>query len=87
MNKILKYPLFVSAEQIIELPLGAEILALRMQGIVPTIWAKVDPERHKVATKILMLRTGFDQVFENWEYLGTIETSIGEFYHYYLELY
>ncbi len=42
--KIYKYPLKVLDEQVIEFPVGAQILALKAQDNLPQIWAAVEPD-------------------------------------------
>lgn len=43
MKTVHKFPLAMMGRQQVELPEGAEILAVQAQRNIPTIWAIVDP--------------------------------------------
>lgn len=57
-RSIWKYELNVTDEQLIEIPTGAEILAVQVQHSVPCLWARVDPNATKVKRRILTHGTG-----------------------------
>lgn len=81
MKTIYKYPIRVKDVQVIEMPVGARILALQVQGSQPCLWAEIDmtvPREKEVRT------------FETWgtgqpmdsaprQYVGTYQMSDGEF--------
>jgi len=41
-----------------EMPKGAEVLCVQMQGAVPQIWALVDPEMEKENRRFAVIGTG-----------------------------
>lgn len=60
MKTIWKYPLRVEQSQIIEMPHGAELLSIQLQGDQPMLWALVDPHNSKATRAILMYGTGWE---------------------------
>lgn len=56
---VYKYPLIIDDEQIVSLPVGAQILTVQMQGR-PCLWALVDPDLPHEDRRILMRGTGHD---------------------------
>ena len=63
----------------IEMPRGAEILTIQLQGEIPTVWAMVDPDAPKVRRKIVILGTG--HVVASWppdrryKYINTFQVG------------
>ena len=51
----------------LDLPAGAEVLTVRFQKLVPTIWVRVNPEAPKCPRKFLMMGTG-KPIPEGWEH-------------------
>lgn len=49
MNKIFKYTLETTDQQILKLPKGAKILSLQTQNNIPCIWAMIDT--HAIETE------------------------------------
>lgn len=74
MKTIWKFPLERVQEQKISMPKGYEILCVKMQNGVPTIWAVVDPLLGELyeAVRIQMVGTGHSFERENKNYLGTV---------------
>lgn len=60
MQTIWKYPLDVADEQKIQLPLGADILHVGVQGEAVCLWAQVSPGRVKQVRTIHIFGTGHD---------------------------
>jgi len=58
MEQIFKYPMQVTEEQTIEMPLGSQILTVQTQHEIPCIWAKVDPSKDMVDSRIRTFATG-----------------------------
>jgi hypothetical protein len=56
--KIFKYPLKIIDEQVLELPIGAKILALKSQGELPFLWATVEPEAKTEKRTFMTYGTG-----------------------------
>ena len=58
MKKIFKFPLEAHHKQEIDMPVGAQILALQVKDDTPCLWALVDPNRPKEKRTFLMVGTG-----------------------------
>jgi hypothetical protein len=77
-NTIWKYPLEVKDSNQLELPKGAKILCVQLQGHAPCLWAEVDKlEIKKQIVTIDIFGTGheIDQTPRN--YLGTFQMHDG----------
>jgi hypothetical protein len=80
MNKIFKYQLEVTDNQVIQMPENAEILTVQVQNIdlkqVPCLWARVNPDYIKRPYKIRTIGTGhpIEDDF-NGKYLGTYQLT------------
>lgn len=82
METIWKYKLKVTDEQIIKMPLLAEILTVQGQGDDICLWALVNPEAEKEDRTILVFGTGnpIPKTFEyhiNAFYIGTAQMYNG----------
>ena len=81
-STIWKYPLKVTDEQIINLPIGSEYLSVQVQNGTPCLWAKVNPQENVIIrVKIVTVGTGHpaDHVNEYMQFLGTYQLFDGEF--------
>ena len=58
MKTIYKYPIEITDEQVVEMPVYARILGVQMQGDNVNIWALVDTELHTMSVKIRVLAKG-----------------------------
>jgi hypothetical protein len=58
MKTIYKYPIEITDEQVVEMPVYARILGVQMQGDNVNIWALVDTELPTLSVKIRVLGTG-----------------------------
>jgi hypothetical protein len=89
IKTIWKFELKVDDVQILEMPLGAEILTVQAQKylniIKPCLWALVDPTEQKTKKRhIETFGTGNPIYFDNneYKYVGTYQLSnTGEIYH------
>lgn len=64
-----------TATEIVDMPEGAEILTVQMQGEDICLWAKVDPTTGSwTKRRFLCLGTGHEIPDENLKYIGTIQT-------------
>jgi len=71
--QIFKYPLSVTANQVIKMPIHARILSIAVQNGIPTLWAKVHPSKEEEDVTIEMIATGEDfSPCERREFLGTV---------------
>lgn len=80
MNHIIhKYPIQIKDKFNIEMPIGAKILTVQVQGNVPCIWALVDTEQHLEIRYFILVGTGqpLDEFYGN--YIGTIQQEHGYF--------
>jgi hypothetical protein len=80
---IYKYSLAIEDFQTIQLPIGAEILCVQVQGEQPMLWAIVDDYSHRVAgglqlKHILTVTTGGPMPTVG-RYLGTYQILKGKF--------
>lgn len=62
---------------ILEMPAGAEVLAVQVQGETPCLWAKVDPNLAKEARKFFIVGTGKAFPEGADEYIGTFQMRDG----------
>lgn len=80
MKTIYKYPIEVTDEQTLTLPVKAQILTVQMQGETPCIWAMIDTEESR--TKRIVIRvygTGHPIAgSEDLTYLGTFQIHGGQ---------
>lgn len=60
---IYKYPLKITDEQSVDMPTGAKILSVQMQGKTLCLWASVNPENKQSKRTICIVGTGnpFDE--------------------------
>jgi len=80
MKKIYKYPLEVTDTQFVELPLGAEILTVQMQGNQLCLWAMVNalPEAVKKNRRIEIIGTGNPMPTGDLKYISTFQMIKGK---------
>jgi len=72
MRAIWKYTFPVVDSFALEMPLGAVVLAVQLQRVAPTMWARVDPEAPKVKEWFRIVGTGHLHVDnDRWRYVGT----------------
>lgn len=76
MKKIWKFQLQVTDTQIVEMPVGAEILSLQVQHSVPCIWALVDDHVGREKVTFTAYGTGHD-VYHRSGYVGTYQLHTG----------
>jgi len=69
MKTIYKYPL-ISQDCTLKLPKDAEILTVKLQNEMPTLWALVDSEVELEARHICIVGTGW-VVEDNMKYITT----------------
>lgn len=78
MQTIWKFTLQVVGRQQIQVPEGAMLLSLQVQGSSPCIWALVDPKQPTVSIEVWTFGTGHDvpQDFAA-SFLGTYQLKSG----------
>jgi len=79
MKRIYKYPLELTDTQFVELPLGAEILTVQMQGDRLCLWAMVNtlPEAIKKNRRIEIIGTGNPVPTGVLKYISTFQMMGG----------
>lgn len=70
--KIFKYPLMLTDIQKIKMPMNYKIIAFKMQGTIPTIWAIVDDQAPARYVTIIIKGTGHDISEDDLSYVGTV---------------
>lgn len=72
---IWKFPLEIVDEMAIEMPVGARLLTVQVQGGTPTLWALVSPQAPKVQRRIRIIGTGHPlRLADDLSYVGTVQT-------------
>lgn len=79
MKRIFKWTLAMVGEEQIDLPTGAEILCVQMQGEHPQIWALCDPGQPKTSRTIVTYGTGHSIPDNPGHYIGTFQLFEGKF--------
>lgn len=75
--KIWKYQIEITDTQTIDMPKGAQVLAVQVQHGVPCVWALVDPEATAQPLDIHVLGTGHPVPDGIGRHLGTFQVSDG----------
>ena len=75
-KSIWKFPLEVTDEQKVELPIGAKPLTVQVQGDTACLWALVDTQVQKEARVIQIFGTGH-RVSNEGEYISTFQMHGG----------
>ena len=84
MKSIWKYVL--QPECTIEMPGGAQVLAVREQGQDICLWALVDPSAEKVERRFVGFGTGHDVPDQSMAFLGTAHLAGGALVFHVFEL-
>ena len=74
--RIHKYPLKVADHQEIDMPLGARILCVQVQGGIPCLWAEVSPESAPESRLIVTYGLG-NPMGSHAAYVGTYQLDGG----------
>lgn len=79
MNRsIWKFPILVADEFIIDMPSGARLLDVQVQGEDPMLWAVVDPKAPVVPREFYLRGTGHDAAgLDAKPYVGTFRLRGG----------
>lgn len=71
---IYKYPLQMNVAQVVDVPVGSEILSVGLQGENLVMWVKCDPSAEKVQRGIVIVGTGHE-FNDDYEFLGTVQVG------------
>lgn len=77
---IWKFELEVTDNQVIEMPIGSELLTVQVQNGKPCLWALVNPTKNKEKRFIEMFGTGHEIHYDmgiSRNYLGTLQFHDG----------
>ena len=85
--KIYKFPLGIVGEVVTYKGKFGKILNTGMSIGNPVVWVEVDKDNYEKKLSIVALGTGWDvdDIFEGWEYIGTL-TVDGYVWHYYAHM-
>jgi len=75
METIWKYELLTIDNQVIEMPINAEILTVQTQNGSPCLWARVNTSNPNEIRKITVCGTGHELPKSAGEYIGTYKMS------------
>ena len=79
MKTIYKYPIKIADHQVLNLPMGAEVLTVQTQQGKIFLWAKVDADqRETTELNIYVCGTGHRVRDETLVYLGAIQQFNGD---------
>ena len=76
MITIFKYELKITDEQKIDIPEGAKILSVQMQGDTPCLWAMVNTKNKLESRSIAIIGTGNPCWCPEWDFVGTIQERV-----------
>jgi hypothetical protein len=77
MTRIWKWPLRLTEVQVVEMPVGAKLLDVQMQGPDCCLWALCDPSGPRVWRKLAIYGTGTPMPDEPGDYVGTFQAQGG----------
>lgn len=75
MSTIFKYPLLITALQLVEMPIGSRVLAAQVQDGLPTLWAIHNQAEDKVNVEVRLVGTGEAFDVEDWKYIDTVQVG------------
>lgn len=75
--RIWKWPLMITDRQTIEMPSGAKMLTVQMQGERPQLWALCDETNPLTERKIAIYGTGNPVPDEPGQYIATFQSHGG----------
>lgn len=85
MQKVFKYEIHDLAMREIELPKGAQMLSVQMQGGKPCLWALVDPNAPKEKRPILIIGTGHTLTEPVYRHVSTFQMLGGNLIWHFFE--
>lgn len=84
MKTIGKYALLGAQIERVNVPRGARVLTVQMQGAQVCLWALADSREPLVTMTVWVFGTGFEMPEEVGRYLSTVQTRDGFVWHYFL---
>jgi hypothetical protein len=77
MNTIYKYPIEITDEQTVSMPVGAQVLSAQMQGTQLCIWALVEVGNINCDRRVRIFGTGNTVKLDgNWKFVDSVQERI-----------
>ena len=77
MNTIYKYPIEITDEQTVSMPIGARVLSAQMQGTQLCIWALVEVGNVNCNRRVRIFGTGNTVKLDgNWKFVDSVQERI-----------
>jgi hypothetical protein len=77
MKTIYKYPIEITDEQTVSMPIGAQILSAQMQGTQLCIWALVEVGNVNCNRRVRIFGTGNTVKLDgNWKFVDSVQERI-----------
>jgi hypothetical protein len=77
MNTIYKYPIEITDEQTVSMPIGAQVLSAQMQGTQLCIWALVEVGNINCDRRVRIFGTGNTVKLDgNWKFVDSVQERI-----------
>jgi len=74
---IWKFPVRIADEFSIEMPVGAQVLSVQVQGTEPQLWALVNPKARRTMRRFRVHGTGHPVAPDIGEFVGTFQVRMG----------
>lgn len=84
MRTVLKFPLEVTLEQVLFLPVHFKILRLALQRNAVCVWIEMEEDAKRMATTVYLCGTGHRVPREASIHIGSVEDAGGFIWHYYM---
>ena len=85
MKRTWKYDVVMLDRFTVNMPTGAQLLDVQMQGKAPVVWALVDPSRERADRTFRLLGTGEEGDMTGYAYVGTFQWRMGLVFHLFVE--
>ena len=72
---IWKYPLAITDEQLLDMPEGAQLLTVQVQGDQLVLWAQVCPDHPTVNRRIVIFGSAHPMDCAYGKYVATVQTG------------
>ena len=77
---IWKYALEVVDEQMIDMPMGAQVLSVQVQHGVPCLWVRCNPDAQTAPVRVVTVGTGHPaEIGYSMQFIGTYQLLGGNF--------
>ncbi len=80
MLSVWKFPLEIEDEFSIDMPVGARVLHVGLQGDTPTVWCLVNPKARLMPVPFILMGTGhpiLESVAKTYTHVGTFQMAGG----------